>query len=167
MTKNNNVTNNNSDLQQQGLLQRLSTSISHHGYYYFIAAAVATGIAGIVHLLMPLYFVPPMLQHFNAHPLNPIFFLGSGIAQLFWIVPMIKRWGKVWYYVGIAGNIGFIILYVITRFPGNPINGRGGDVDIVDITCELAQVAYIAVTAIILVKERSIKHLVENSLGNS
>ena len=61
-------------------------------------------------------------------------------------------------YIGITGNIAFIILYVVTRFPGNPVNGRGGDIDAVDMTCELAQVAYIAITAaIILVKERSVK----------
>jgi hypothetical protein len=70
---------------------------------------------------------------------------------------MIKRWGRIWYYVGIAGNVGFIILYVITRFPSNPVTGRGGDFDAVDMTCELAQVAYIAITAVILAKERSIK----------
>jgi hypothetical protein len=85
------------------------------------------------------------------------FFLGSGIAQIFWILPMIKRWGRLWYYIGIAGNVGFIILYVITRLPGNPVNGRGGDVDMVDMTCELAQVAYIVITAVILAKERTIK----------
>jgi len=120
--------------------------------YLFIAAAVATAIAGIVHLYMPLSH-PRMLGNIP----TATFFLGSGIAQLFWIIPMIKRWGRIWYYIGIAGNIAFIILYVITRFPGNPVNGRGGDVDIVDTTCEIAQVAYIAVTALILVKERSIK----------
>ena len=60
-------------------------------------------------------------------------------------------------YIGIAGNIAFIVLYVITRFPGNPVNGRGGDVDVIDMICELAQVAYIAITAVILAKERSIK----------
>jgi hypothetical protein len=120
--------------------------------YLFIAAAVATAIAGIVHLYMPLSH-PRMLGNIP----TATFFLGSGIAQLFWIIPMIKRWGRIWYYIGIAGNIAFIILYVITRFPGNPVNGRGGDVDIVDTTCEIAQVAYIAVTAVILVKERSIK----------
>lgn len=47
--------------------------------------------------------------------------------------------------------------YVITRFPGNPVNGRGGDVDATDMICELTQVAYIAITAVILAKERSIK----------
>jgi hypothetical protein len=120
--------------------------------YLFIAAAVATAIAGIVHLYMPLSH-PRMLGNIP----TATFFLGSGIAQLFWVIPMIKRWGRIWYYVGIAGNIGFVILYVVTRFPGNPVNGRGGDVDAVDMTCELAQVAYIAITAVILLKERSIK----------
>ena len=54
-------------------------------------------------------------------------------------------------------KLAFIILYVITRFPGNPVNGRGGDVEAVDVVCEVAQVAYIAITALILAKERSIK----------
>jgi hypothetical protein len=120
--------------------------------YYFIAAAVATAIAGIVHLYMPLTH-PRILS--NA-PIA-LFFLGSGIAQLFWVIPTIRRWGTAWYYVGIAGNIAFILLYVITRFPGNTINGRGGDVDMLDLTCELAQVAYIILTAIIIAKERKLK----------
>jgi hypothetical protein len=120
--------------------------------YYFIAAAVATAIAGIVHLYMPLSH-PRMLGNLPM----ATFFLGSGIAQIFWILPMIRRWARPWYYIGIAGNVGFIILYVITRFPGNPVNGRGGDVDALDMVCEVAQVAYIAITAVILAKERTIK----------
>ena len=120
--------------------------------YYFIAAAVATAIAGIVHLYMPIAH-PQML---NNIPIAT-FFLGSGIAQLFWVIPMIRRWGKVWYYIGIAGNIAFILLYLITRFPGNPINGRGGDADIIDLTCEFAQVAYIIITSIIIAKQRKLK----------
>jgi hypothetical protein len=127
-------------------------SSSSHYHYYFVAAAIATAIAGIVHLYMPLSH-PRMLGNIP----TATFFLGSGIAQLFWVIPMIRRWGRIWYYIGIAGNLAFIILYVVTRFPGNPVNGRGGDVDAVDMTCELAQVAYIAITAVILAKQRSIK----------
>ena len=82
------------------------------------------------------------------------FFLGSGIAQIFWILPMLKRWGKPWYYIGIGGNLGFIILCVITLLPGNPVTGRGGNVDITAAICESAQVAYIVITATILVRER-------------
>ena len=133
--------------------QRQQQRSSFHNYQYlFIAAAVATAIAGIVHLYMPVSH-PRMLGNIP----TATFFLGSGIAQIFWILPMIKRWGTIWYYIGIAGNIAFIIIYVITRFPGNPVTGRGGNVDIISMTCELAQVGYIAITAVILAKERSIK----------
>jgi hypothetical protein len=125
----------------------------HYHQNYFIAAAVATAIAGIVHLLMPLGLHPRML----GNPTMAIFFLGSGIAQIFWVLPMIKRWGKSWYYIGIGGNMILILIYVITRFPGNPITGRSGGVDAIDMICELAQVAYITITAIILAKERTIK----------
>ena len=136
--------NNNTKQQQRSTFRNYQ--------YLFIAAAVATAIAGIVHLYMPLSH-PRMLGNLPV----AVFFLGSGIAQIFWILPMIKRWGRRWYYIGIAGNIAFIILYVITRLPGNPVNGRGGDIDVVDMTCEIAQVVYIAVTAVILAKERTIK----------
>jgi hypothetical protein len=121
-----------------------------HRKYYFIAAALATAIAGIVHLYILFGF--PMVF---GNPSIAIFFLGSGIAQIFWILPMLKRWGKPWYYIGIAGNVGFIILYVITLFPDNPITRRGGSIDITAIICELGQVAYIIITAAILVKERT------------
>ena len=69
---------------------------------------------------MPLIAAPKMLNS----PLIALFFLGSGIAQVFWMIPMIKRWRGIWYYVGIAGNVAFILLYVITRFPGNPVNSH-------------------------------------------
>ena len=28
----------------------------------------------------------------------------SGILQVFWILPIIKNWNKIWYYVGIGGT---------------------------------------------------------------
>lgn len=91
MSKNNNTS------------QRQQRSSFHNYKYLFIAAAVATAIAGIVHLYMPLAH----LRMFENIPMVT-FFLASGIAHIFWILPMIKRWGRIWYYIGIAGNIGFI-----------------------------------------------------------
>ena len=104
--------------------------------------AVATAIAGIVHLYMPLSH-PRMLGNLPV----TTFFLVSGIAQLFWVLPMIKRWGRIWYYAAISRKYSFYNTIRHTPFPGNPVNGRGGDVDAVDMICELAQVAYIAITA--------------------
>ncbi len=118
-----------------------------------VIAAISTGIAGFIHLYMPMVAEPRILHH----TANAIFFLGSGVAQLFWIIPMLKRWGKVWYYVGIIGNIAFILLYIITRIPGNPVTGRGGGIDNIDLVCEFAQLSYIITTIIVIARIDKLK----------
>ncbi len=50
---------------------------------YYAAAAIAA-IAGILHLVLA-----PNIVGFNLN--TGIFFIVAGIAQLFWIVPMIKN----------------------------------------------------------------------------
>jgi hypothetical protein len=112
----------------------------------YYAAAGTTAIAGILHLL-----IVPNVISFNVN--NAIFFLVSGIAQIFWVLPMVKRWGRIWYYIGIAGTIILIIMWAITRMPGNPITGRGGPISEMAIAIEVFQVAYVIITAIIIAKE--------------
>jgi hypothetical protein len=123
----------------------LKTNNRSNVLYY--AAAATTAIAGILHLLL----VPNVIG-FNVN--NAIFFLVSGIAQIFWVLPMVKKWGKIWYFIGIAGTIILIIMWAITRMPGNPITGRGGPISDMAIAIEVFQIAYIIITVIILVKER-------------
>jgi hypothetical protein len=113
----------------------------------YYAAAASTAIAGILHLIL----VPNVI---GRNPNSGIFFLVSGIAQIFWVIPMLKRWGKMWYFIGIGGTIIMIILWGITRTPGNPITGRGGPVSEIGIAVEVFQIAYIIITAIIILKER-------------
>jgi hypothetical protein len=114
----------------------------------YYGAAVCTGIAGILHLVI----VPNAI---NSNINNATLFLVAGIAQIFWVLPMIKRWGKIWYAIGIAGTVVLIGIWVITRIPDNPITGRGGPISEMAIAVELFQIAYIVITAVILVKERS------------
>jgi hypothetical protein len=116
------------------------------GALLYYAAAGTTAIAGILHLL-----IVPNVISFNVN--NAIFFLVSGIAQIFWVLPMVKRWGKIWYYIGIAGTVILIIMWAITRMPGNPITGRGGSISEMAIAIEVFQVAYVIITAIIITKE--------------
>ena len=112
----------------------------------YYAAAGTTAIAGILHLLLV-----PNIIGFNVN--TAIFFLVSGIAQIFWVLPMVKRWGKMWYYIGIAGTIILIIMWAITRMPGNPITGRGGPISDMAIAIEVFQIAYVIITAIIIARE--------------
>ncbi|HKG88632.1 MAG TPA: hypothetical protein VKA95_09925 [Nitrososphaeraceae archaeon] len=113
----------------------------------YYAAAATTAIAGILHLML----VPDIIgRNLN----SGIFFIISGIAQIFWVIPMLKRWGRVWYYIGIAGTLILIIIWATTRMPGNPITGRGGPISEMAIAVEIFQIVYIVITSIILVKER-------------
>jgi hypothetical protein len=115
------------------------------GLYYY-AAAAATAIAGILHLSLV-----PNIIGFNMN--SAIFFIVAGLAQLFWVVPMIKRWGRIWYYIGIVGTIILIIMWVMTRVPGNPITGRGGPIIDMAVAIEVFQIAYIVLAGIIIAKE--------------
>jgi hypothetical protein len=129
--------------------------MSNRILYY--AAAATTAITGILHLSL----VPDIIgRNLN----SGVFFLISGIAQIFWVIPMLKRWGRTWYYIGIAGTIVLIIMWAMTRIPGNPITGRGGPISEMAIAIEVFQVAYIIITAIIIAKEsrRSISQIIKD-----
>lgn len=114
------------------------------------AAAATTAIAGILHLVLI-----PMVINFNVNV--GIFFLVSGIAQIFWALPMIKQYGRAWYMIGIIGTIILIILWVITRIEGNPITGRAGPINGMGITIEALQVAFIVLASIMFAKHKRVE----------
>ena len=118
----------------------------------YYASAATTAIAGILHLIQASNVLGFSLNFF-------IFFIIAGIAQLFWVVPIIRRWGLPWYYVGIGGTIVLIILFVVTRMPGNPITGRGGPIMPMALAIEVLQAAFIGLTAAIIIYESKRKQL--------
>ena len=121
----------------------------HTRLYYYYGAAITTGIAGIMHLRL----------FFNGldRGINDIgmFFLVSGVLQLFWVIPMIRRWGRSWYYIGLGGTIVLIIIWLMTRVPNPITNGRALPINSLSIVTELFEIAFIIITAIIISKERS------------
>jgi hypothetical protein len=121
----------------------------------FYSAAACTFIAGILHLTL----VPNAIDR-NVN--NAVFFLVSGLAQIFWVVPMIWQWGKGWYSIGIAGTLILIMMWVITRIPDNPITGRAGPISEIAIATEVFQVAFVILSTIILSKQRKVDHPLRN-----
>ena len=108
----------------------------------FYAAAASTFIAGILHLaIVPMFFTQMSID-------ITIFFIVSGLTQIFWIIPVIKRWIKPWYYVGIGGTVILVIMYVIA------VPGSGHPVSQLDIAIELFQIAFIVLCSIIIAKNR-------------
>ncbi|MBA3749494.1 MAG: hypothetical protein H0X03_01085 [Nitrosopumilus sp.] len=85
-------------------------------------------------------------------------FLIGGLAQIFWVVPTIRNWGRIWDYIGIAGTLAFIAIWVITRLPDNSITGRAGRIGDTAIILEVFQIAFI-VLMIILVSKRKLSNL--------
>jgi hypothetical protein len=77
-----------------------------------------------------------------------IFFIVSGLAQLFWVIPTIKRWIFPWYYIGIGGTIVLILLWIIA------IPGSGYPIGETDIAIEFFQIVFIALCVIIIRKNR-------------
>ena len=111
----------------------------------FYAAGSATAIAGIIHLILGI----------DTENLNTqILFVVGGLAQMFWVLPMIRKWGKVWYLVGISGTVVLIAIWVITRIPDNPITGRGGRINENGILVEVFQIAFVVITIVILAVEK-------------
>jgi hypothetical protein len=115
-----------------------------------VAAGATTGIAGILHLVLASNGVSRGLSSFT------IFFIVAGIAQLFWIVPIVKRWGRMWYYVGIGGTIVLMILYIMTRV-SNPITSRRAlTINGIGIAMEIFQAAFIIIIVLIMLKQRTV-----------
>lgn len=119
-------------------------TIAKNGLYY--AAAAASAIAGMSHLMLG-----PNNLGFNVN--QGILFIVGGIAQVFWIIPMIRRLGIRWYAIGIGGTAVLMALFLITRVPGNPITGRAGGTNTISIAVEIFQAAFIGLTAAIIVCE--------------
>ena len=108
----------------------------------FYAAAATTAIAGIIHVVLG----------YDSGNINmQILFLVGGAAQIFWILPMVRRWGRVWYGVGLGGTVVFIAIWVITRIPDNFITGRGGRISDNGILTEVFQFAFVGIVIAILV----------------
>ena len=118
----------------------------------YYAAAMATAIAGILHLTL----APNML---NFNPNGAILFFAGGAAQMFWALPLARRWGKAWYGIGIGGTAALMAIWVITMMPGNPITGRGGGVNEMAVAVEAMQGIFIGLAAAILVIESQMKRL--------
>jgi hypothetical protein len=121
----------------------------NYANYYYYTAAAATAIAGILHIVL-------FTNIIGRNLMIGIFFLVGGIVQLFWTVPMVRKWGRIWYYMGIAGTIVLIIMYLITRVP-NPITNMAAPINSMGILIEVFQFIYIGITAYIVARQGRIE----------
>ena len=110
----------------------------------YLGAAACTGIAGILHLMLVPSSIIAGIQY-------TIFFLISGLAQLFWVLPMVKRWGRIWNIIGLAGTAVLVGLtgYVVIESVRNPQSTPPGITELA-VAIEIFQISYVIITAIII-----------------
>lgn len=128
--------------------------------WLLVAAAVSTFIAGVLHLTL-------VSNSIGRNPWVGIFFLVGGIAQIFWVLPTIKNWGRIWFYIGIAGTLVLIIMWAMTRIPDNPITGRAAPINNIGVATEIFQIFYIATSLVIIMKYNRTSLISKESLKDS
>ncbi len=114
----------------------------------YLGAAACTGIAGILHLMLVPSSIMAGIQYTT-------FFLISGLLQLFWVLPMVKRWGRIWIIIGFAGTAVLVGLtgYVVIESVRNPQLTPPGVTELA-VAIEIFQISYVIITAIIIVTKR-------------
>lgn len=101
------------------------------------SASIVTLAAGILLLI---------LSALNTRPnATTVFFLVSGLIQIFWILPLIKRWQFWWYYGAIIVTLISIAIYV-----EYPIFALG-------VASEMLQAVFIVICGFIIWKQWSRK----------
>ncbi len=119
-----------------------------NGKLLYLGAAVCTGMAGILHLILIPSSIVAGIQY-------TMFFLISGLLQLFWVLPMVKRWGRIWNIIGLAGTAVLVGLtgYVVVESVRNPQLTPPGVTEVA-VATEIFQISYVIITAIIIVGKK-------------
>ena len=114
----------------------------------YLGAAACTGIAGILHLMLVPSSIIAGIQYTT-------FFLISGLVQLFWVLPMVRRLGRIWNIIGFAGTAVLVGLtcYVVIESVRNPQSTPPGVTELA-VAIEIFQISYVIITAIIIVTRR-------------
>lgn len=116
--------------------------MTNRALLYYVAAA-CTFIAGVLHLaIVPMFFAQMTID-------VTIFFLVSGLAQIFWVIPTIKKWSRPWFYVGIGGTGMLIIMYFVA------VPGSGYPISPLDVAIEASQIIFVILCVIIIFKDRT------------
>ena len=128
--------------------------ILNEKHILFYLAAVTTMVAGVLHLAMIGPSLKPINFPMELLPYTDGLFLISGIAQIFWALPMALRWNRRWFYAGLIGTLALTSLIALTRIP-NEITGVAlQDKNPMALLTEVMQTTYIVTTLTIILNNK-------------
>jgi hypothetical protein len=137
-----------------GIIRFDVKAILIRNHILFYIAAATTMIAGVLHLVMIGPSLKPINFPMELLPYTDGLFLISGIAQIFWALPMALRWNTCWFYAGLIGTIALTSLIALTRIP-NEITGVAlQDKNPMALLTEVMQTTYIVTTLTIILNNK-------------
>ena len=137
-----------------GIIRFDVKTISIKNHILFHIAAATTMIAGVLHLVMIGPSLKPINFPMELLPYTDGLFLISGIAQIFWALPMALSWNTRWFYAGLIGTIALTSLIALTRIP-NEITGVAlQDKNPMALLTEVMQTTYIVTTLTIILNSK-------------
>ena len=71
-------------------------------------------------------------------------------------MPMARRWGRIWYYIGIGGTIILIIMYFVTGLQIQLPGGRALSINSLGIATEIFQFIYVGIAVYILARQKGL-----------
>ena len=79
----------------------------------------------------------------------------SGLAQIFWVLPMVRRWGRIWNIIGLTGTVVLVGLtgYAVIGSVSNPQLTPPGITELA-VAIEIFQISFVIITAIIVVTRK-------------
>ncbi len=123
-----------------------------------LTAGILTIISGILHLL------PAAYTHFSpCPPLETLFFIGLGLAQITWAHYFIEHPNERGYQIGLALNGGTAFFWLLTRTLPAPFQASPEHIDLLSTIIFLMQLG--AVISLLFWEEiTDKKHLIRNTL---
>jgi hypothetical protein len=134
---------------------RINTILIEKHILFYLAAAT-TMIAGVLHLAMIGPSLKPINFPMELLPYTDGLFLISGIAQIFWALPMALRWNRRWFYAGLIGSIVLTSLIALTRIPNEITDVALQDKNPMALLTEVMQTIYIVTTLTIILNNKKI-----------
>jgi hypothetical protein len=104
------------------------------------AVALCSAAAATVHFAV-------LPEHAKEYWAFGAFFLASGAAQLAWAAVLVRRPSRVVLWLGAAGNLAIVAIWIASRTRGLPFGPEAGEAEAVTLTDLLATASELVVVA--------------------
>jgi hypothetical protein len=118
-----------------------------------LTAALATAIAGVVHVLV----IP---EHYAEASLYGTFFVLLAVAELAWAAAVVLAPTRRLLWAGVAGNAATVALWLFTRLVEVPVGPGAGGTEafgVLDVLASVAEIGAVVVAVLVMARARDVR----------